>query len=192
MQPGSRIRNKVAAAPLPGSYEVWNRKTGKWDRFGKPNYPPYVTWGWTAAVSAASKNQDMAFDYLCFFSNEANTLHDLQIGRFGVNPYRKTHFDADFWVRKLGWDPKIATTYVKTLAGMDESRNRVFDLRVPGVNQFMTSLAAGVSEALAGQKTAQQALDGVAAEWQRIVKRIGKDRVRDAYAKVVALEDNLR
>ncbi len=192
MQKDSRIRNKVAAAPLPGSYEVWNRNTGKWDKFDTPNYAPYITWGWTSAVSALSKNKDMAFDYLCFFSNQANTLHDLQIGRFGVNPYRTTHFDPNFWIKKLGWDPEIATTYVKTLSGMDDSKNRVFDLRVPGVNQFMTSMAVGVSEALAGQKSPQEALDGVAAEWRRIVDRIGKDRVRKAYANVVALEDNLK
>ena len=191
MEKNSKIRNKVAAAPLPGAKEVWNRKTGKWDKFEKANRAPYICWGWTSAVSKFSKNKDMAFDYLCFFSNQANTLHDLQIGRFGVNPYRNAHFDAQFWIQKLGWDEKTATTYVKTLSDMDLSKNRVFDLRVPGVGQFMSSLAAGVSKALAGQETPQKALDGVAAEWRQIVDRIGKDRVRAAYKNVVALEDNL-
>ena len=192
MQEDSKIRNKVAAAPLPGALEVWNRKTGQWDKFDTPSRAPYITWGWTAAVSKMSKNQDMAFDYLCFFSNQANTLHDLQIGRFGVNPYRSAHFDPNFWIEKLGWDEKTATTYVETLSGMDLSKNRVFDLRVPGVGQFMSSMAAGVSKALAGQETPQKALDDVAEEWRQIVDRIGQDRVRDAYKNVVALEDNLR
>lgn len=191
MQKDSRIRNKVAAAPLPGSNEVWNRISGKWDKFDVPSTAPYITWGWTSAVSKLSENKDMAFDYLCFFSNQANTRHDLQIGRFGINPYRTTHFDASFWSGKLGWNAKTAATYVSTLSGMDKSKNRVFDLRVPGVNQFMSSMAAGVSEALAGQKTPQEALDGVAKEWSQIVDRLGKERIRKAYAKVVALEDNL-
>ncbi|MCF8083733.1 MAG: extracellular solute-binding protein [Deltaproteobacteria bacterium] len=190
MQKDSPIRNKVAAAPLPGAAKVWNRKAGKWEEFDPPNRAPYITWGWTSAVSKMSKNKDMAFDYLCFFSNQANTLHDLQIGRFGVNPYRRTHFDPNFWIEKLGWDKNTATTYVETLSGMDDSKNRVFDLRVPGVGQFMSSLAAGVSKALAGQETPQKALDGVAEEWRQTVDRIGKDRVRAAYANVVALEDN--
>jgi multiple sugar transport system substrate-binding protein len=34
-------------------------------------------------------------------------------------------------------------------------------------------------------------MDEVAAEWRQIVDRIGKERVRDAYKNVVALEDNL-
>jgi multiple sugar transport system substrate-binding protein len=73
---------------------------------------------------------------------------------------------------------------------MEESQNRVFDLRVPGVSQFMSSMANGVSEAMAGQKTAQEALDNVAKEWSEITDRIGKDRLRDAYANVVTVEDN--
>ncbi|WP_294643553.1 extracellular solute-binding protein [uncultured Aureimonas sp.] len=188
----SPIRNKVAAAPLPGSTQVWNRDTNAWDTFETPNAPPYITWGWTSAVSKASKNQDMAFDFLCFFSNEANTQLDLQIGRFGVNPYRTTHFDPTFWQEKLGWEANTAKTYVDTLSGMDQSNNRVFDLRVPGVNQFMSTLANGVAEAMAGQRSPQEALDGVAAQWKEIVDRIGPDRVREAYANVVALEDRGR
>ncbi|OYR08654.1 ABC transporter substrate-binding protein [Brucella grignonensis] len=188
----SPIRNKVAAAPLPGANEVWNRTTKSWDKFETPNAPPYITWGWTSAVAKASKNQDMAFDYLCFFSNEANTTLDLQIGRFGVNPYRTTHFDSKFWQEKLGWEQKVAETYVQTLSGMDDSTNRVFDLRVPGVNQFMSSLANGVAEAMAGQKSAQEALDGVAAQWKEIRDKIGADRVQEAYANVVVLEDRGR
>lgn len=189
MQEDSPIRNQVRAAPLPGASEVWNRQTGAWDSFEEPNRAAYITWGWTSAVADSSPNKDMAFDYLCFFANEANTLHDLQIGRFGVNPYRNAHFDANLWIDEMGWDPEVATAYVETLAAIDGSDNRVFDLRVPGVGQFMSSLAAGVAEAMAGQRTPQAALDGVAAEWRQIVERIGVDRVRDAYANVVALED---
>jgi len=66
----------------------------------------------------------------------------------------------------------------------------VFDLRVPGVSQFMSSMANGVAEAMSGQKSAQEALDGVAKEWAEITDRIGKDRLREAYANVVKLEDN--
>jgi multiple sugar transport system substrate-binding protein len=188
-QEDSRIRNKVAAAPIPCASEVWNRTTGKWDMFKSPNRAPYMTWGWSSAVSALSEEQEMGFDFLCFFSNEANAEHDMQIGRFGVNPYRNSHFDVDYW-KGQGWENKTAQSYVTTLSEMEESKNRVFDLRVPGVSQFMSSMANGVSEAMAGQKTAQEALDDVAKEWAAITDRIGKDRLREAYANVVKLEDN--
>ena len=190
MEPKSKIRFKVGSAPLPGSHEVWNRITKKWDHFATPNAPAYVTWGWTSAVAKASKNQDMSFDFLCFFSNEANADHDLQIGRFGINPYRNAHFTKSFWADKMGWGKTVGDQYVDTLLTIDRSKNHVFDLRVPGVNQFMSSMATGVSEAMAGQKTPQQALDDVAKEWKQIVARIGVDKVRQAYANVVKLEDN--
>ena len=189
-QKDSPIRNKVGAAPLPGATEVWNRKTNSWDKPAQPNVAPYVTWGWTSAVTKASKEQDMAFDFLCFFSTEANTELDLQVGRFGVNPYRTSHYDAALYSDRLGWDKKVAAGYVKTLSEMDDSQNRVFDLRVPGVNEFMSSMANGVAEALAKQKPPQKALDDVAVEWKRIVERIGKDDMRAAYGNVVKLEDN--
>ncbi|WP_205801957.1 extracellular solute-binding protein [Micromonospora thermarum] len=186
-QTDSRIRNRVAAAPLPGSAEVYNRNTRTWDKI--QNQAPYFTWGWTSAVAKTARNQKMAFDYLCFFSNEANTALDLTIGRFGVNPYRNAHFDPGFW-QAQGWSKDVATAYVNTLSGMEKSTNRVFDLRVPGVNEYMSSLANGVAAALAGQQTPQQALDAVAKEWTEITDRVGKDRVQEAYRNVVALEDN--
>ena len=186
-QPDSRIRNQVQAAQLPGSDEVYNRTTGSWDK--KPNQAPYFTWGWTSAVAKTAENKKMAFDYLCFFSNEANTALDLAIGRFGVNPYRDSHFDAAFW-EKQGWEPDVAKAYVATLSDMEKSTNRVFDLRVPGVNEYMSSLATGVAAAIAGQQQPQQALDGVAKEWKTITERVGKDKVQEAYRNVVTLEDN--
>ncbi|WP_198947746.1 ABC transporter substrate-binding protein [Haematobacter missouriensis] len=137
MQPESPIRDKVAAAMLPGAHEVWNRTTGAWDTFEVPNQVAYVTWGWTAAVAKDSANQDMAFDYLCFFANEANTTADLQIGRFGINPYRDSHFDPAFYQAELGWDARVAETYTSTLKSVDTAPNQVFDLRVPGVGELM-------------------------------------------------------
>lgn len=186
---GSPIRNKSIVGPMPGSHKVWNRVTQKWEHFDKLNRPAYIVWGWTSAVAKSSNTKQMAFDYLCFFSNKPNTTLDLQIGRFGINPYRYTYYDADFWINKLGWDPALAKSYVNTIASIAHSDNRVFDLRVPGVNQFMSTMAYGVAQALAGRKSPQEALDAVAKKWSDIVHRIGVDRVRKAYANVVELEN---
>ena len=90
------------------------------------------------------------------------------------------------------WDPEIANEYSRTLLDMEEkSTNRVFPLRTPGVAQFTSAVATGTSKALAGQLTPQEALDEVAAEWKKIIARIGEDKLREAYAVGVALEDNL-
>ena len=188
MQDDSPIKNKVGSAPLPGSDSVWNRSTGAWE--DTYNQAPYIVWGWTAAVAKQSKNHDMAFDYLCFFANDANHQADIAIGRFGVNPFRKSDFIPEIYVERQGWDSEIAKQYSETLLAMEEgSTNRVFPLRVPGVFQFNSAVATGTAKALAGQLSPQEALDEVAAEWTKIVKRIGADTVREAYAVGVALED---
>lgn len=191
-QPTSPIRTNVAAAPLPGAEEVWNRVTGEWDTpAGGVNYAPYISWGWTSAVTEASPVKQLAFDYLCFFGNKANHTIDLTIGRFGVNPARTENFDAGFWTDQAGWEPQAAETYIDTLNNYEDNTNRVFDLRVPGNGEFYTAMANGVAEALAGQKAPQEALDAVAAEWETIIDRIGEDAIKDAYQAVIRLEDNL-
>jgi len=107
-----------------------------------------------------------------------------------VNPFRKSDFIPEIYVERQGWDSEIAKQYSETLLAMEEgSTNRVFPLRVPGVFQFNSAVATGTAKALAGQLSPQEALDEVAAEWTKIVKRIGADTVREAYAVGVALED---
>jgi Maltose-binding periplasmic proteins/domains len=182
----------VAAAPLPGADEVWNRVTGEWETpAGGVNYAPYISWGWTSVVTADSPVQQMAFDYLCFFGNKANHTIDLSIGRFGVNPGRTEDFSVDFWTEQVGWEDQAATSYIDTMQNYEENTNRVFDLRVPGNGEFYTAMANGVAEALAGQKSPQEALDDVAAEWETIIERIGPDVIEEAYQAVIRLEDNL-
>jgi len=187
MQDDSAIKNQVGAAQLPGADKVWNRENGMWD--AKANQAPFFVWGWAVGVAGKSKNQDVAFDYLCFFANGANHQADIGIGRFGVNPFMEEDFKADVWTA-IGWDAQVAQEYVDTLADMERSTNRVFPLRVPGTFQFNSALATGTAKALAGQLSPQEALDEVAAEWEAILERVGADNVRDAYAIGVAMEDN--
>ena len=190
MEDGSPIKNKVGAAPLPGAEKVWNREDGSWD-IGH-NQAPYIVWGWAVGVAGKSKNQEMAFDYLCFFANGANHRADIAIGRFGVNPFKKSDFDPQIYIDHQGWDPLIAKSYAATIVGMEEfNTNRVFPLRVPGVFQFTSAVAVGTSKAFAGQLSPQEALDEVAAEWNKILDRVGKDVVREASAVGVKLEDNI-
>jgi multiple sugar transport system substrate-binding protein len=108
-----------------------------------------------------------------------------------VNPGRTSDLETSFWTEKAGWEPQAAESYIETLSNYETNTNRVFDLRVPGNGEFYTAMANGVAEALAGQKEPQQALDDVAAEWEKIIARIGADVIKDAYQAVIRLEDNL-
>jgi len=190
-QSDSPIVGNVKAAPNPGAEKVWNSVTNKWDTpAGGVNRAPYIAWGWSSSIPVASKNKQMALDFLCFFSNRANHAIDLTIGRTGVNPSRSEDFTTDFWVKGLGWTKEATQSWIDTMNNYATAKNRVFDLRVPGNGQFMGAIADGVALALAGQKTPQAAMDEVAAKWVEILNTIGKDKVKAAYQNVIKLENS--
>lgn len=189
MEPGNAIRNKVAVAPAPGAQKVWNRRTNKWDRFPQVNYAPYVVYGWTSGVARSSKHKDAAFDFLGFYANQKNHTSDLLVGRFGMNPFRASDLDEQFWVERAGWDEAVAHSYVETQRLTTESKNRVLDLRIYRGQEYLYLLSVGVYRALTGRESPQSALDTVAERWQQLTQRIGVDKQREAYRHVVRFED---
>jgi len=190
MQAESGIHNKVAASLSPGSTKVWNRKTNQWDAFPNVNYAPYIAWGWTSAVSKDSPQKEAAFDFLGFFSNEANHASDLLVGRYGVNPFRQVDLQKDFWMQSAGWDESVATSYVETFSAMNSNANRVYDLRIYQGRLYMKALETGVSRALTKRSTPQEALDYVAQEWEKLNRTIGVEKQRSAYSHIVKFEDS--
>ena len=190
MEPGSLLRNQVAAAPSPGSREVWNRRTHRWDHFPEVNRVPYIAYGWTCAVSRFSAHVDAAFDFLGFFANPANHASDLLVGRYGINPFRRSDLDERFWTERAGWEEAVARSYVGTLQAMGKSRNRVLDLRIHLGQQYVYALSVGVYRALTRRESPQEALDRVAERWRELTRRVGVERQREAYRQIVAFEDN--
>ena len=69
-------------------------------------------------------------------------------------------------VSKIGWPP-VAAAAIET--GIPTPAHPAWDT-------LELSLRTGVSETLLGQKTAKQALDAVAADWQRSLRRAGVGR----------------
>ncbi len=190
MEPGSLLRNRVAAAPSPGSREVWNRRTRQWDVFPDANRVPYIAYGWTCAVSRFTAHPDAAFDFLGFFANPKNHASDLLVGRFGINPFRRSDLDERFWTERAGWSEAVARSYVGTFRAMSRSRSRVLDLRIHLGQQYVYALSVGVYRALTRRESPQVALDRVAERWRELTRRVGIDRQREAYRQIVAFEDN--
>ena len=190
MEPGNPLRNNVAAALSPGSHDVWNRRTGQWDYFPEVNYVPYVVYGWTSAVARSSKHKDAAFDFLGFYANYQNHESDLLVGRFGMNPFRYVDLENHIWIEHAGWSKEVAHSYIETLDKMNNSTNKVLDLRIHRGQEYVYILSVGVYRALTGRDTPQAALDEVARRWDLLTHRVGVDKQREAYRHVVRFEDN--
>jgi len=61
----SRVAGKLGFFPLPGSREVWNPSTGRWDRLAEARSVTFLAFGgWIGVVPAASPHQEQAWSYL--------------------------------------------------------------------------------------------------------------------------------
>src|SRR5690606_8014181 len=88
----SKIPGNVGSAILPGSTEIWNYKTGQWDKFDEVIYSPFMAFGgWQAAVPAASQNQEASWNFIEFLSSPEVSGEAAVTGGTGVNPYRISH-----------------------------------------------------------------------------------------------------
>ena len=192
MEPASPIRNHVAAALSPGSKRVWNRTTGKWDELAAINYVPYLPSSWTSAVSKDSPVKEAAFDFLGFYRNEANHASDLLVGEFGMNALLNADYDKTFWVAGAGWADDVAASYIETLQKFSDTPQHVAALNIMQARQYNAALNIGIARAMSKRSTPQEALDGVAQEWEKLTARIGVEKQREAYANAVKLEDRER
>jgi ABC-type glycerol-3-phosphate transport system substrate-binding protein len=112
------------------------------------------------AISKYSKNPDWAMEFIRMACSKDAMLRSMESGNA---PPRGSSLRNPAMVAKLGW-PAAAAEAIDT--GIPISSHPAWD-------GLELSLRTGVSEALLGQKTAKQALDGVALEWQRILRRAG-------------------
>lgn len=190
MEKTSPAYNNVLIELSPGSDIVWNRETKKWDTFNPPNQVPFISMGWISGVSVKSKQKDAAFDFLAYFSNPVNHRKDLLVGRFGVNPFRESDLDINFWINNAGWKPRVAKSFVNSHKKQMKAKARTFDLRIPGNSRYMYTLQVAVMRALKGLSTPQEALNYAAEKWVEITKRYGGiEKQRKFYSEIVKMED---
>lgn len=165
----STVVGKVGFGQLPGSDEVWNSKTAKWDKPAGGNRPAYAAFGgWINVVPTNAKNQEAAIDLVAFLASpEIMKTASLASGS-GVNPARlSTLDDIDAWVAKDGkpgfTTRKDAEGYTGAIKEILSNSNMVFQLNIPAYAQYQDALEIAVSKALAKQATPQKALDEAAA-----------------------------
>ena len=172
---GTKVANKIGYTLVPGTYidnELYRAAL--------------QAWGWTGAISADSKNPEAAYQFLRYATSPeiiATVFHqaDPQVGSLGYEPWRESEFThpalMDFCPASPEW-----------LKAIQESMAYgVSDLRIPGGFSYYDALAIEVGEALAGNKTPEQALDSAAKAWKQITERRGKQSQLSAYREMLGL-----
>jgi len=120
------------------------------------------TWidGHFLAVSKYAKNPDWSIEFIRMACNKQWQLRSMERGNA---PPRGSVLNDPTMAEKLGWPPTAARAIE---SGVPTPAH-------PAWTTLELTLRTGVSEALQGQKTAKQALDAVAADWRRTLRRAG-------------------
>ena len=185
----SKVKDKVGYFVLPGTREIWNIRTGRWDELRFVHKAPFLAFGgWVASVPKTSRNKDAAWDYIMWYANPENSLDDVVTSGSGINPYRYTHFSAiDKWTE--AFSARAATEFLTVLKESLDSPYVALDLRIPGFNDYTEAFEIGLTRALNGEASVEEAMGWVAAQWENITDRLGREKQRAIYRSSMGLSD---
>jgi multiple sugar transport system substrate-binding protein len=116
--------------------------------------------GWTFGVPKAGKNNDWAFEFIQLATSKQWMRRSLERGNA---PPRTSVLNDPSVLDRFGWAPVLAQS-LKTAQ---------LEPREPFWPSMELQLRSGISKVLLGQESAKAALDGVAADWQRTLRRAG-------------------
>jgi len=125
---------------------------GKWNVMPYPGATPQMS-SWGLAISKKSKEKDLAYEWIKFYTNEANQR--LFLKEFGIGPTRSVIYD----------DPEITKEHAdfpNMLISLEGVRSR---FRIAQSQETFDFLDERLSDALTGVLTPEQAIDEVVKQW---------------------------
>jgi multiple sugar transport system substrate-binding protein len=176
----SVIGDTVGFSILPGSDDVYNAKTGQWDKLSSgPNFAPnmaYIGWGVyvMARVDSDPVKQKAAWSAAAHLGGKDISLWTAAYPS-GMQPYRNSHFNIPEWV-EAGYDEKFITGYLNSEKDSYNHPNAAIEPRIPGIFQYYSTAEDELAKIFAGQMSAQQGADNIAAAWEKLTDQIGRDK----------------
>lgn len=164
---------------LPGSDDVFNAKTGQWEKLASgPNYAPnmaYIGWGIyvMARVDADAKKQKAAWSLAAHLGGKDISLW-MAAYPSGFQPYRQSHFNVAEW-SAAGYDEAFIKNFLDSQANSYNHPNAAIEPRIPGIFQYYSVAEDELAKIYAGQATAQAGADAIAAAWEKITDQLGRE-----------------
>lgn len=182
LQSNSKVKGKIGSQLLPGSDTVYDYKKQAWTKLSKPNRPGWLAFGgWVGVIPQTAENPDLAYDYLSFLAGPSFSMKMVTKDNSGMNPFRLSQLnDTGPWT-KAGYPADDLKLYLDAMRESNTDPNAVQDLRLPGAASFQDSLEVAAQEVVSGQKGAQEALDGLADQWNTLNERKGKEEQLKEY-----------
>ena len=187
----SVIGDTVAFSILPGSDDVYNAKTGQWDKLSTgPNFAPnmaYLGWGVyvMARVDSDPVKQKAAWSAAAHLGGKDLSLWTAAYPS-GFQPYRNSHFNIPEWTA-AGYDEAYITSYLKSESDSYNHPNAAIEPRIPGIFQYYSVAEDELAKIFAGASSAQAGADAIAAAWEKITDGIGRDNQIKLYKASLGL-----
>ena len=165
---------------LPGSDDVYDAKSGKWEKLAAgPNFAPnmaYIGWGVyvMARVDKDANKHKAAWSAAAHLGGKDLSLWTAAYPS-GFQPYRNSNFKIKEWV-DAGYDEAFITSYLKSQSGSYNHPNGAIEPRIPGIFQYYSVAEDELSRIFAGQVGAQAGADTIAAAWEKITDQIGREK----------------
>jgi multiple sugar transport system substrate-binding protein len=164
---------------LPASDDVYNFRTQQWEKLASgPNQAPnmaYLGWGIYVmkTVDSDPKRQKAAWSAAAHLGGKDLSMWTAAYPS-GFQPYRKSHANIDLWTL-AGYDRKYITSYMNSQSTSYNHPNSAIEPRIPGIFQYYSIAEDELSKVYAGKETAQQGADNVAAAWEKLTDKLGRE-----------------
>ncbi len=149
---------------------------------GELLYAGLFCWGYGYAVSKYSANPELAYAYAQWMTSPTISADAIPYLGGYSDPYRINHMLEPTQRLIDTYSPE----YLQTL--YDNMVNTVPDFCLPGGFEYQDALDKQVHACMTGAKGPKEALDDAARDFDRITRRIGRDKVKESW---LALAKNL-
>ncbi len=176
----SIVGDVCAFSILPGSDDVYNSQTGKWEKLASgPNFAPncaYLGWGVyvTKRVDGDSAKHKAAWSAAAHLGGKDLSLWTVMYPS-GFQPYRNSHFIIPEWVN-AGYDEGFIKSYLDSEGDSYNHPNAAVEPRIPGIFQYYSVAEDILANTFAGKMTAQEGADAIAAAWEKLTDQLGRDQ----------------
>ena len=175
---------------LPGSDDVYNARTGKWEVLPSgPNFAPnmaFIGYGLYVMKHVESDPQKQKAAWSCVAHLGGKDI-SLWTSCYSVmQPYRQSNFDASEWV-EAGYDEAYIADYLESQRSSYNHPNAAVEPRIPGLFQYYSVAEDELTKIYVGQKTAQDGADAIAAAWEKITDQLGREKQIHFYKKSLGL-----
>lgn len=172
--PVSVVKDVIGYAPIPGSDEVYDARSGRWEK--RANQVASISGNWTFFVSRASKHKDLAFEFAAHMTSKELTRKLTAMSGTAVNPSRQSHFEDPAAWNQSGFATESARDYLATITRSLSNPNVVYDITIPGAGEYYRVFDEILFDAVSGELAPRRALARAATEWEKITDRLGRDK----------------